>query len=385
VSSGTNGGKSYDSYAADGAERARVTPYCFGWRTTTSAALRGFNPLGFPNEQDAYAGKNTSWTTDTRSNRVDSSFMLNFLAASFGHQRNLGHKVDPLLRKWSRLQLSIGGDPQHNKYLCCTYRVPTWDLSNEHPKSSVQHVAMYTDAGQSKDYWNCAPGHTCESSDATDSPCDANDGYAHYYLGALSFMVDYAWGVARGSDVWEWFWNETNFPNGQSKILGCTGTDVSPKWAIVPKRDPTRAVVEPGDTFAVFRYVAPLADSSCTVAGSADGLSGTSREYVLTGLSAGHPYDHEVVCGGVVSDAVTLGYSTLSAFSGTGALSLRLGSGSTEVSIEHGASRSLGSSYTQPCSGGCVVTIGSLSKGLRYYRLRRDSGAWGPVRALIVR
>ena len=214
------------------------------------------------------------------------------------------------------------------------------------------------------------------------------EGYSLMFKGALSYLTGFADGSSRGWEAWDFFSNETNFPNGETWSMSGYSYDYEYKYALVPRVAPVRPTVEPGDDFAIFRYTAPASDSSCTVVGGADGLTGRTREYVKTGLSASTPYEHAVVCTDDPWGSTTLSYTTLGTLSGTGAYSVTVGSGSTTLYVDwdYDGAAPWGNTDSESCAAGCTVNLTSPNKGLVYYRLRRDAGGSivGGVQAVVV-
>lgn len=170
----------------------------------------------------------------------------------------------------------------------------------------------------------------------------------------------------------------------------------NPKLQQIIRRDPVLNVqVTAGDTFAIIRYRAPSAgvgDSACTVDGVSDGQSGVrDRMYVRTGLTDSTAYTSTIHCNadyynngaGVGNTAVS--FTTAAATSGATTFALTVGPGGTTAYLDYGSTSSLGTTVSTGCSTGCTLTSGSVTRGLVYYRVRRDTGAAGPVRPMFVR
>lgn len=140
----------------------------------------------------------------------------------------------------------------------------------------------------------------------------------------------------------------------------------------------TVKAVDAADTKAILNYDVPSGEGSATIQISAspslsspvvnavDGSTGTSRQYVLTGLSAGPDYWYRITTGKFAAQGR---FRTSSTLTGTALLQVTRGGGGT---IQYGSTSALGLSSASPLS----VTV---NRGVHYY----DAGAG--VQAVVVR
>jgi hypothetical protein len=162
--------------------------------------------------------------------------------------------------------------------------------------------------------------------------------------------------------------------------------DNDPRWAFKPRWQPVRVLGKQiGDTFAIIRYIKPTAADACTYDGVSDGVT-TSRyvEFIKTGLSAATPYSHDIVCAKDPYGDTPVSFTTLATLSGTANYSIRVGSGSTTVHIDHGPTSALGATQSAACNSGCTITLNGVTKGAYYYRIRRSTGETGGVQSVVV-
>ncbi len=376
VTTGSYEGRSYSAYNHYGAERREVTPYCFGWRRITDPNKRGFNPLGFLNDNDAYVSVETAETSSSYASRVDSPWQYSFVHAVVGRMGELGFAVDALIRRFGRLPLSVGGHPDHNRYLCCTYRIPVWDLQQEHPKTPRQHLQLYRPEVRVKAGW---------SSGDQSALCDPSDGYPHYFVGALTFFKGLAYGPARFEDVYSWFSQQNNVPNIQSKLVGCQGSLVDPKWALRPRYAPSRITSVTAGTNAVILGYTASSGAACTitlddspsfdspVAVQVDGGGGPARQFVATGLQPDTTYYYRLACPEDPWQAREGSFRTLNV---SGVVQFRItlrpaGIGIEQASLEYGASPSLGSETARvDCAAGCSFSLQAPKGQPFYYRVK---------------
>lgn len=140
----------------------------------------------------------------------------------------------------------------------------------------------------------------------------------------------------------------------------------------------TVKALDTADTKAVLNYDVPAGEGSATILISAspslsgpvinavDGAMAPSRQYVLTGLSAGTDYWYRITTGKFAAQGR---FRTSSTLTGTALLQVARGGGGT---IQYGPSSALGNSSASPLS----VTV---NRGVYYY----DAGAG--VQAVVVR
>jgi hypothetical protein len=379
-------GASYSSFLNSSFLRTRNTPYCHGMRQIKRSAATA-NPLGFPTEGDEYAGVSTTWTTSSTTNRIDSPWMIGYHALVLGRLRELGFPVDGIHRHFSRLQINTGGNPEHNKYLCCTYRLPVLRLSDtNYFQSWKHHLSAYTASGQTKSTWNTNCG-----GDASDCGTNASDGYLHIYMAAISFMTGYADAAARGDEVYSWFTNNANVPY-QAK----TNSDglVDTKWALVKRKNPVRVIrAQPGSSQFLVQYQAPdseactvvvddTPDLSSPVHQAADGGGPRIRLVVVGGLSP-QTYHYSISCeADYYTGGKSFGSFSLSAAGGPTTLPVRLNApaGTSDAVVDFGSTSSLGSS-TDPlsCSNTCTVDIPAVQRQVLYYAVRFRNASSGTI------
>ena len=223
-----------------------------------------------------------------------------------------------------------------------------------------------------------------------------NIGYTNYALVALSLGSN-TFSSGRGAfDAWKQARAvKANYPITNWQYTGDSNSN-NPKQMYVPRREPVLGIsIDPGDTFAIIRYLAPSAgrsDAACTVNGVSDGQSNSrARWFVVTGLTASTTYTATINCAadwfnnGDGAGNTILSYRTGPAFSGTGTLSTRMGTGPTTAYMDYGSTTSLGTTVSAPCSSGCTMSA-SVAKGLWYYRNRGTNTATAPsAQPIIIR
>jgi hypothetical protein len=136
--------------------------------------------------------------------------------------------------------------------------------------------------------------------------------------------------------------------------------------------------VDAASSQAVLNYEVPAGEAGATilvsaspslsnpVVNAADGLSGTSRQYVLTGLAAQTDYWYRITTGRYATQGQ---FRTMAPLTGTSVLRVERGGGG---SIQHGPTSSLGFTSASPL----LVTV---NRGLYYYN------AGSGVQAVVVR
>jgi len=374
ASGGTNGSFSYNAYSKALYAPASSTPWCWGrnflWRAGNRFHWPGYYPIP---GGEAEAGMNACYT--------NSNWMLSIAYMSAGWTGDMGFPVDGWMRGGGEPAIVQSTHPDWNRKFPAAYRFPMYG-TEEACSTSTSWVFQTPEAFYSAYGTYSYPEWTNNY---------AEGGYIHMWLAALSYLGDYSYGRYRGPDALAWYTNETNVPNARTwDIVGGT-FDFDYTYALKPRTKPVRPTVEQGDTFAIFRYTVPAADSSCTVAGGADGLTGRSREFVKTGLTAETEYSaHAVSCSDDPWGSTTVdAYTTLATLSGTGSFAVTVGSGSTTVYVDwdYDGAAPWANTDSESCAAGCTVALTSPNKGLIYYRIRRDAGGdiVGAVRAAIVR
>jgi len=384
VGSGTNNGKSYNAYDSTSSDPAYSTPWCWGrgfmWNNPFSGTQTG-NALGVPNFNRIAPDQAGMTTTNCY---LNSNWMYAIAYYGIGMAWDLGFPAEGLMRGGSQYALVQSTHTGWNWKYVEGYRSPLFDLGE--PGGCTLYSWLWQDWDSFYTGWGTYEKETWSTNYA------GGFSYIHSWISALSFMTTFAHGPHRGWDAWDWFSNEANVPNSQTWATTGSGSDYDFNYlsAIKPRIEPVRPTVEPGDDFAIFRYTAPAADSSCTVAGGSDGLTGRTREYVLTGLTAETEYAaHAVVCADDPWGSTTLpAYTTLATLSGTGSFQITIGSGSTTAYIDWDTDGSApwANTDSESCAAGCTVALTDPNKGLIYYRVRRDAGGdiVGSVHAAIV-
>lgn len=370
ASGGTNDGKTYESYSGTSSLWSRKTPYCHGeeeYRTNRA------NPLGMPSTAVAAATTGFYYPATPYEDYV--------LMMVLGHAKELGFPTDGWLKAGAKLLLNMGGNDILNVYNVDSYRRPARDADNNFFTTWTEFYADYPESYTSKSAFTGAG--------------DVSHGYIFMYLAALGYLTDMADGAILGSELYDWFSNETNIPN--IRTYEQDGA-YDYKWALVPRLEPVQVLAEPGDTFAILRYQAP-SSGSCKIevadnpsftsplVNSDDGLTTRERERLVSGLATATDYYWRITC---PDDPYSSGpasgtFSTTTSLTGTASLWLIVGPGSSQVHVDHGATSGLGETVSVSCETGCTVNIPDIQEGLYYIRIRRTAELSGRVRRAIVR
>jgi len=375
-----------DGYSASSYDPSLSTPYCFGYKTFLSVDSTGTNSLPYPHpDDDAFE---SGWTAGYT---LSSTVQDHYFALGPVRANELGFPTEDFARVVSKVHLNMLGRADDFNPMCYGdgYRRPRTD------DSEVWWTNWH-------DFYYAYPESGYRDLEAWNSNYDVQNGFAISSVAISSLYTQFADGPARGWDLWDWIHNEENMANSTTYETGVGSESYDYKWALIPRREPTRVkVVEPGDTFFILRYVAPTT-TACTVIvddssdygspvySASDGLSTREREVAATGLTAETPYYWRVFCaddpynsGNTDSDGTL---STLAALSGTADLNVWVGQGqsTTYLDYDQDGAAPWGNTTSESCTTGCTLAAAGISKGRWYYRIRHADGAVGAVHQAIV-